>query len=68
LLALCAIAALLIWRLDINLFSLHMFYRNRLVRCYLGASNADRRAHPFTGFDPNDDIKLTDLPQRPSTS
>jgi Patatin-like phospholipase len=61
----CAIAALLIWRLDINLFSLHMFYRNRLVRCYLGASNADRRAHPFTGFDPNDDIKLTDLPRRP---
>jgi hypothetical protein len=64
-LALLVIAALLIWRLDINLFSFHMFYRNRLVRCYLGASNADRRAHPFTGFDPNDDVKLTDLPRRP---
>ena len=27
------------WRIDINLFSLHHFYRNRLVRAYLGASN-----------------------------
>jgi predicted acylesterase/phospholipase RssA len=64
-LGLFAIAALLVLRLDINLFSFHMFYRNRLVRCYLGASNADRRAHPFTGFDPEDNVKLTDLPPRP---
>jgi predicted acylesterase/phospholipase RssA len=64
-LALFALAALLVWRLDINLFSLHMLYRNRLARCYLGASNADRRAHPFTGFDPEDNVKLTDLPLRP---
>lgn len=60
-----ALILLLIWRLDINLFSFHMFYRNRLVRCYLGASNRARNPHPFTGFDPKDNVRLTDLPARP---
>ncbi|MEO8158090.1 MAG: hypothetical protein ABI648_09865 [Betaproteobacteria bacterium] len=60
-----ALILLLIARLDINLFSFHMFYRNRLVRCYLGASNRARNPHPFTGFDPKDNIKLADLPARP---
>jgi hypothetical protein len=64
-LLLFALIALLAWRLDINLFSFHMFYRNRLVRSYLGASNRQRNAHPFTGFDPDDNIRLTDLPARP---
>ena len=27
------------WRVDINEFSIHHFYKNRLVRCYLGASH-----------------------------
>lgn len=36
--------------LDINQFSMHLLYRNRLGRCYLGASNRLRRAQPFTGF------------------
>jgi hypothetical protein len=45
-------------RVDLNQFSLHALYRNRLVRCYLGASNDKRSAHPFTGFDPNDDLPL----------
>lgn len=45
-------------RADLNEFSLHALYRNRLVRCYLGASNANRKAHPFHGFDPNDDLPL----------
>jgi hypothetical protein len=49
------------WRVDVNEFSLHHFYRNRLVRCYLGASNADRKPEPFTGFDPTDDLALCDL-------
>ena len=64
-LLLFALIALLAWRLDINLFSFHMFYRNRLVRSYLGASNPQRNAHPFTGFDPDDNVRLTDLPVRP---
>ncbi len=49
---------LLSWRVDVNDFSLHHFYRNRLVRCYLGASNTDRKPEPFTGFDPEDDLWL----------
>ncbi len=49
------------WRVDVNDFSLHHFYRNRLVRCYLGASNSDRKPEPFTGFDPNDDVALSEL-------
>jgi predicted acylesterase/phospholipase RssA len=59
----CCLAAglSLAWRVDINKFSLHMMYRNRLVRAYLGASNRRRQAHPFTGFDPTDDIHLDEL-------
>ena len=59
--AMLATGAVLAWRVDINKFSLHMMYRNRLVRAYLGASNPNRKAHPFTGFDANDDIHLDDL-------
>lgn len=59
-------------RVDLNEFSLHALYRNRLVRCFLGASNPKRAAHPFTGFDPHDDVPLAvdaradrDTPIRP---
>jgi len=48
-------------RVDVNDFSLHHFYRNRLVRCYLGASNPERTPQPFTGFDPDDDLPLKNL-------
>ncbi|MBV9158760.1 MAG: hypothetical protein JO097_21045 [Acidobacteriaceae bacterium] len=51
-------------RFDLNTFSLNQFYRNRLVRCYLGATRwqpGKRREHPFTGFDQKDDILLSDL-------
>lgn len=62
------------WRIDINLFSLHNFYRNRLSRCYLGASrhcaNVEperdcRKPNPFTGFDPDDDLAVSELGPRP---
>ncbi|HKC55100.1 MAG TPA: patatin-like phospholipase family protein [Vicinamibacterales bacterium] len=58
-----AALALVAWRVDINEFSLNAFYRNRLVRCYLGATRAPGERHPqnFTGFDPTDDILLKDL-------
>ena len=50
------------WRVDINDFSMHAFYRNRLARCYLGASNFDRKPNPFTGFDADDtNIAVSDL-------
>lgn len=56
----------LAWRLDVNLFSIHHFYRNRLTRCYLGAGRGDSRMpDPFTGFDPCDDIRMAELKQRP---
>ncbi|MEK6772086.1 MAG: hypothetical protein AABY62_10700 [Pseudomonadota bacterium] len=47
-------ALLLSMRIGVNDFSLHAGYGNRLVRAYLGASNAGRDPHPFTGFDTND--------------
>ncbi|MGE3177372.1 MAG: patatin-like phospholipase family protein, partial [Vicinamibacterales bacterium] len=57
-LATAALAWFVSWRVDLNEFSLHALYRNRIVRCYLGASNEGRSAHPFTGFDPSDDLPL----------
>ena len=46
------------WLVDLNEFSLHMLYRNRLVRCFLGASRK-REPNPFTGFDSDDDLPLS---------
>jgi hypothetical protein len=59
-------ALLLSWRVNINVFSLHHFYRNRLTRCYLGATNDQRKPHALTGFDERDDVCLAELAgQRP---
>jgi len=55
------VAVVLSWRLDINQFSMHMLYRNRLGRCYLGASNRLRQAQPFTGFSADDDVDLVEF-------
>jgi hypothetical protein len=56
------VTALLTCRVDINEFSMHLLYRNRLVRCYLGASRPEaRRPNRFTGFDPEDDLPLASL-------
>lgn len=61
---------------DANLFSLQNFYRNRLTRCYLGASKfsngsrddceswlakGERRPHPPTDLNPDDDLRLARL-------
>jgi hypothetical protein len=56
---------------NVNRFSLHGLYRNRLVRAYLGASNARRNPDPFTGFALDDNIKMRDLwspPNAPEAS
>ena len=45
-------------RVDVNEFSLHCAYRNRIVRCYLGATNPWRKPQMFTGFDEKDNIFL----------
>ena len=56
------ICFLFAWRVDVNDFSMHAFYRDRLARCYLGASNIDRKPNPFTGFDTDDtSIAVSDL-------
>lgn len=60
-LGLWLLAWLLGRRVDINVFAFHMFYRNRLERCYLGASNPQRDAHPFTGLDMADSPRLDEL-------
>jgi len=75
LLASAGVTLLFSCRVDINKFSLHNMYKNRLIRCYLGASNqAARNEQPFTGLDDNDDLPLKYLngglpearpPQRP---
>ena len=46
---------------NINRFSLHSVYRNRLIRAFLGASNDNRHENKFTGFDPTDNVVIADL-------
>lgn len=56
--ALLGLAVVLGTIVNVNRFSLHGMYRNRLVRAYLGASNQMRHADPFTGFDPADNLRM----------
>jgi hypothetical protein len=46
---------------NVNRFSLNGFYRNRLVRAYLGASRSNRNADPFTGFSLDDNVRMAAL-------
>jgi hypothetical protein len=48
-------------RVNINRFSLHALYRNRLIRAYLGASRQERHPDRFTGFDADDNIRMHEL-------
>jgi len=56
------------WTININRFSLHAMYRNRLVRAFLGASR-DRKPDRFTGFDLEDNPQMNQLwpPIEPKT-
>ena len=49
--------------INVNKFSLHATYRNRLIRAFLAASRTTkaRRPHLFTGFDKDDNIDLREL-------
>ena len=52
--------------ININKFSLHSIYRNRLIRAYLGATRlqeygVERRPNLFTGFDLSDNVQLHEL-------
>jgi hypothetical protein len=63
-----AIGAVGSWRVNINRFSLHALYRNRLIRGFLGASNFDRHPNPFTGFDDKDNMRVCELWPRDGTT
>ena len=49
------------WVVDPNMLSLHGFYKARLVRAYLGASNTNRKYDDVTDTAPGDDVLLTHL-------
>jgi Patatin-like phospholipase len=61
LLALAAATLLMGRYVNINTFSLHAMYKDRLIRAYLAASNEDRHASSFTGLDPADDLPMSSL-------
>ncbi len=60
-LAAAARAALMALVLNVNIYSMHGMYRNRLIRAYLGASRWVRTPDPFTGFDPQDNVEMWNL-------
>jgi hypothetical protein len=67
---LVGVALVFSWRFEINIFGLNQFYRNRLVRCYLGATRwrmGLRKPHAFTGFDSQDDLDIADFRNPPSS-
>jgi hypothetical protein len=62
LVALIGIALALSRVVNVNRFSMHALYRNRLVRAFLGSARADvRQPDPFTGFDPHDNPPLAEV-------
>jgi hypothetical protein len=56
-----AVGLLASYFVNINRFSLHALYRNRLIRGYLGASRQERHPDRFTGFDNKDNISVYEL-------
>ncbi len=63
--ALLALSWVMARYININTFSLHGMYRDRLIRAYLGASNPRRNANKFTGFAPDDNFAMHELLQKP---
>ena len=63
--ALLAVAAVLAWwlgqRINVNRFSMHAVYRNRLVRAFLGTPRSRRTPDEFTDFDPNDNLRMVEV-------
>jgi len=47
--------------ININKFSLHAMYRNRLIRAFLGASNDRSKVNKFIGFTESDNLKMSKL-------
>ncbi len=53
------------WLVNINIFSLHGLYRERLMRAFLGASNPSRHPDPFIDFDSSDTLRMSELAHTP---
>ena len=73
-LGLAAIGLVAWWSINVNRFSMHATYRDRLIRCFLGAARGNggsdasshlRKPDWFTGFDPNDNLRFRDLADQP---
>lgn len=62
-LAVVGVGVLMGFFVNINGFSLHAAYRDRLVRAYLGASRSsrERSPNPFTGLDEHDNLQIHEL-------
>ncbi|MDT7602193.1 MAG: hypothetical protein QOF61_190 [Acidobacteriota bacterium] len=58
-----AVSFVMGFTININKFSLHAAYRDRLIRAYLGASRNERDRHPnlFTGLDEQDNMQMQEL-------
>jgi Patatin-like phospholipase len=52
-------------RININRFSMHGVYRNRLARAFIGTARppSERRPDAYTRFDPGDNLRMHDLYQ-----
>jgi Patatin-like phospholipase len=48
-------------RINVNRFSMHAVYRNRLVQGFLGTARPVRRPEPFTGIDPADNARMSEM-------
>lgn len=58
--------AVVAWFVNVNRFSAHSLYRNRLIRAFMGAARGPegqfgKTADPFTGFDQKDNVFVKDL-------
>jgi hypothetical protein len=51
-----ALCILVLWfgRVNVNRFSMHAIYRNRLARAFIGSARSQRSPDPYTGFDTGD--------------
>jgi len=68
-LALLGLALTLRWvnrRVNVNRYSMHAVYRNRLIRAFLGSARGPaRHPDPLTNFDPEDNLPLAALCDAP---
>ena len=48
-------------RINVNRFSMHAVYRNRLIPAFLGSARQVRQPDTFTGLDAHDNPRMADL-------